>query len=1025
MDTLKQLPFYYTTYNEFNDLFLSDERKLNELIENNDIKEYINECNMNIDNDKYLTIESLNNIANISKADISIFHLNIRSLNKHADELVNLITSLKADFDCICLTEIGATNLDMYASLLQGYVFHKIPPNNCSRGGVGIYIKTSLKLEDKPNLTVKCNEPCENKWVHLSKGKSEILLGVVYRHPNGNIGNFNDSLEVTVSEIDRAKYDKVIILGDINIDLLKFNEAGKARHKQYLDMMLSHGYNPGITLPSRIGDHSATLIDHIFMKEKTPSEKIISGNLYSDISDHFASVLFIFKKQKITKQVQKFKVRIFGTKNTDAFASLIKEANWDEIRNSNDVNKCTDAFQRIVSNSYNKAFPVKLISNSRMKDKPWVTTNLKRCILKKNKIFANFKSKKTMLSKMAHKTYRNILNSCLRQAKSNYFKELFNNKVNRVSKMWTVMGNIINPKKGKSNNLIKRITTDDDQSYLDDTDIANALNTHFCTVDKKTAAKIGNTSANFTSYLKNPVEKSFFFLPIKEHEIIAEIKALKGNKSPGHDGIKPSIIKATFEHLVSPLSHIYNISINSGIFPDIWKVAKVIPVFKKGERYLAENYRPISLLSCFEKIFERLVVKRMMTFIKKHKILYELQFGYRENHSTVHALLEITDQIYSKLDDDNCAIGVFLDLSKAFDTIDHKILLYKLHHYGFRGVIGDWFSSYLSNRKQYTYCNKAQSALGTIETGVPQGSVLGPILFTIFVNDLANAMNDAKPRLFADDTNIFYFSNKVDDLAKVINSELTKLDEWFKANKLLINTSKTNHCLFKPNRNKIINNEFTIEMGSKLKEVNSLKYLGLQIDCNLNWNDHIDILTNSLVKYCSMFTKLRHLVPAECLKTLFLSLVQSKISYALEVYGVAKECHLKRLQVLQNRMLKILQFKNYRYSTNILHKCCGILKVKDLYEAKILNFMHKVHHNPEKLPNAFHNYFETNESKYKYETRQRKDYKLCRTRKHWGDQMLKNKGARLWNNLPDNIKHINNLKIFSDEIKNLKILKYQ
>lgn len=147
----------------------------------------------------------------------------------------------------------------------------------------------------------------------------------------------------------------------------------------------------------------------------------------------------------------------------------------------------------------------------------------------------------------------------------------------------------------------------------------------------------------------------------------------------------------------------------------------------------------------------------------------------------MHALLEITDQIYSNLDQDNCALGVFLDLSKAFDTIDHEILLYKLHHYGFRGIVGDWFSSYLRNRKQYTCCNKAQSALGTIETGVPQGSVLGPILFTIFVNDMANAMNDAKPRLFADDRNIFCFSSSVDDLARVIHSQVTKLNEWFKA----------------------------------------------------------------------------------------------------------------------------------------------------------------------------------------------------------------------------------------------------
>ena len=171
--------------------------------------------------------------------------------------------------------------------------------------------------------------------------------------------------------------------------------------------------------------------------------------------------------------------------------------------------------------------------------------------------------------------------------------------------------------------------------------------------------------------------------------------------------------------------------------------------------------------------------------------------------------------------------------------------------------------------------------------------------------------------------------------------------------------------------------------------------------------------------------KLRHLVPTECLKTLFLSLVQSKISYTLEVSGVAKECHLKRLQVLQNRMLKILQFKTLRYSTKNLHKSNGILKVKDLYEAKILNFMHKVHHIPGKLPSAFHNYFETNEGKYKYERRQRKNYKLYRTRKHWGDQTIKNKGGRLGNNLPANIKQINNVKIFSDKVKNLKLLQHQ
>ena len=179
-----------------------------------------------------------------------------------------------------------------------------------------------------------------------------------------------------------------------------------------------------------------------------------------------------------------------------------------------------------------------------------------------------------------------------------------------------------------------------------------------------------------------------------------EIQSLKVKKSPGPDGIKPAIIKLACNYLVKPLTYLYNVSFSTGKMPDVWKVAKVIPIFKSGEKNITNNYRPISLLSCFEKVLERLLARRVTSFLKKQKILYKLQFGFREGHSTVHALLELLEKVYSNLDANNSCIGIFLDLSKAFDTIDHSILLYKLQHYGFRGKILDWFSSYLTTRMQ-------------------------------------------------------------------------------------------------------------------------------------------------------------------------------------------------------------------------------------------------------------------------------------------------------------------------------------
>ncbi len=990
------------------------------MIDNHDLKIYLKNL-VDSTEDKYYTIDSINEIKARENCCLSVFHLNIRSLNKHSTELISLLSALKIDFDCICLTEVNKANLNSYSSLLPGYIFHPIPPQHGNVGGVGLFVKQEIKIEKLDKLHLKCIDPCENLWVQLTKNNKEIILGIIYRHPSGNLADFNSKLDETISMVQNLKHDKCIIVGDVNIDLVKYNQPGRAKTKEYLDLMLTHGFLPCTVLPSRITDHTATLIDHIFIKERIQSENITSGNIFTDISDHFANFLII-PENNTNKKPQKPKTRVFGTKNTEKFLKILQNADWNLLYQENDANKCTEMLNSIVQKAYNEAFPYKIMSQKRLKDKPWVTTSLKKSILKKHSLFVKYLKDRTKESKEKYSCYRNILTSCLRSSKNDYFKELFNKKSTRITKMWSVLGGFLNPKRHKRENAIKSLLYDG-EILQDNSKVANALNLHFCNIGKNIASKIKQPNKDYSKYLLNPIQNTFYLSLVDESEVTKEIQNLKVKKSPGNDDIRPGIIKTSCSILARPLTHVFNVSFSSGIMPDVWKIAKVIPIFKSGEKNLPGNYRPISLLSCFEKILERLLARRIISFLKKHSILYKLQFGFREGHSTTHALLELLEELYSNLDKGNTCIGIFLDLTKAFDTIDHDILLYKLQHYGFRGKIHEWFSSYLTNRKQFTFANGEKSTLGQITKGVPQGSVLGPILFTIYVNDMPNSTK-LVPRLFADDTNVFNFGQNIPQLIDETNTELHQLDDWLKANMLKVNTAKTNYCLIRSSSNKCANETHKIKMGDILNQSDDTKYLGVVLDTQLSWEKQINKIRSEIIKYTSMFSKLRYYVPKACLTTLYDALVLSKIAYGFEAYGCAAAKSLKELQVLQNRILRILQFKDYRYPTNALHKEANFLKLTDLYELKILKFMQHVHHNNDKLPTVFQNYFVTNENLHKYDTRQSKHYQIRKANKIWGNKMMRNKGARLWNALPSSFKSIQNPAKFAFKLKKSVIDQY-
>jgi len=252
--------------------------------------------------------------------------------------------------------------------------------------------------------------------------------------------------------------------------------------------------------------------------------------------------------------------------------------------------------------------------------------------------------------------------------------------------------------------------------------------------------------------------------------------------------------------LIEPLRYIFNLSLTSSVVPDKFKLAKVVPIYKKGETTKTQNYRPISLLSIFNKILEKLVHRRLTNFLNKKEVLYKFQFGFRKHYSTSLALLEVLDNCYNSLDAGNKIVGLFLDLQKAFDTVDHAILLSKLQFYGIRGLMFEWLKNYLSDRKQYTVVNKVSSNIGHITCGVPQGSVLGPLLFLIYMNDIHRAVPGHDVKLFADDTNVFIIGKDLQVLEREANNCLKNLQIWLTANKLSINLEKTYYALFSSNK---------------------------------------------------------------------------------------------------------------------------------------------------------------------------------------------------------------------------------
>ena len=740
---------------------------------------------------RYFTLPELSSLKSSSR-DFSILHTNIRSLSLHHDELVSLSAHTNLNPDVIGVSEIWHSNDNPISSNVDipGYTLFK-SSSTSQNGGVGLYIKNSLTSNPRVDLD-SCSDDFETIWVEIeNKQEKDFVVCCVYRHPSSNVDNLTSHFQNLLSKISSNKL--VFIMGDFNINLLDY--ASHTPTVDFVNNFFSYSLLPCIHHPTRVSQYSASVIDNIYTNATNAT--ITSGNILMQITDHFPQI-FILKNAQINhNKLESFKYD-YTTFNENEFHDEFNQVDFAYLENNDrDVNKKFDRFLKDLTSLTNKHAPIKKRSRKEMKlqDKPWINSKIQKMMRIRDRILQKLKKQQTDDNLKLYRKFRNRVSNELKGSKARYFHNYFSTNSNNMKKLWSGIKTIISHK-SSSFSAVNKIKDKAGNVTSDPCKINNIFNDFFVNVANEITKKIPTTPKSSLDYLSNRTSSSLFLTLVTSMEVNDIINILSLSKSVGPNSIPIKLLRIIGSSISPILALLVNQSFQSGIFPDKLKIAKVISLFKKGNPELPSNYRPISLLPIFSKIFEKLMYNQLYRLLEIHKALYSLQFGFQGNHSIDHALVSLTEAVRYTLDNKRFGCGIFIDLQKAFDTVNHKILLLKLEHYRIRGCVLEWFRSYLSERKQYVSVNGSNSNLLSITCGVRQGSVLGPLLFLIYINDLPNVSKKLTFYLFADDTNIYCESKNVSDLMRTVNKELRSVKKWLDANKLALNIDKTNYIIF-------------------------------------------------------------------------------------------------------------------------------------------------------------------------------------------------------------------------------------
>ena len=941
-------------------------------------------------------------------------HLNIRSLASNFDKLNVIIgdfLSKNCDLDFIFLCETFLTDLNSSLFNIEG--FQKVEKHrSCTRGGgVALYINNKHDFSVRNDLSHFEEGIFESIFVELNTGTRNLILGEVYRVPNTNVLYFNETYENILATVMNEKKE-LLIGSDQNLNLLKANEDKNIQ--MFLDLNYSQGMLPVIVKPTRITYDTATLIDNFYTSNKDSHKSAI---LLSDISDHLP-IFICFEKSKCLKK--SYNKITFTVNKMDEQAVVdinndLKAIDWNTCLSTCNVDESFSLITSKVNECIGNNSHVKVvqISSKKVIREPWLTKGLLKSSNRLDRLHTK-SLRGSSETKEKYKKHRNLFNSIKRKAKQAYYNKIVEEFKNDSSKLWHSLNKII----GKTSNKkdLPNTFMVNGVSCSDPKKIADGFCDYFTSVGETFSSRIPRSNVSYSHYLNKSYNKSIFFDPITEEEVSSIIiKQIKPKKSCGHDGISGWLIKKLHTSLSLPLSIAINKSIESGIVPESQKIAKVIPIYKSKDSQQFGNYRPISLLPILSKVLEKAIYKKIYNFLTCENILYTSQYGFRHGHSTIQATSELLFNILNGFENNKYSLALFLDLSKAFDTIDHSIMLKKLEYYGIRGLPLSWFKSYLSNRKQYVLYHGKKSKVQNVNCGVPQGSVLGPLLFLLYVNDLPNTLNLCKALLFADDTTIFYTHDDIDILYQTVNNELSEANEWFRANKLSINATKTYYLLFHTRYMDVPEHSHAIVLNNtEIQKADFMKFLGLFIDDKLEWQKHTSFIASKLARSMYILNSIKFMVPSSTLKTLYYSLMYSHLNYGIIHWSNTYKYNLTSIINKQTKAVKVISRTKKTVTPSIFSKF-HILQLSDVAHLEMTKLIYSFMHDD--LPTPLMNMFATNQELHPHGTRQALNPHIESFKHKIVLNSFIHKAPELWTKVPLTIKNCPSKISFSKNMK--------